>query len=132
METYVDDVEFTHDLGVCSHGTRQEDRKLAPFNSWPTLSGLTVVLTDSRSGRDIILDLVECANPGSVQIHDRTTRLDQVSLGLGTSRKTISKELFVFTDEVLELTFLGGQCVELVDVELSELFDVDRSTVLRE
>lgn len=92
---------------------------------------LTVVLTDGRSGRNIILDLVKRTNPGSIQIHDRTTRLDQMSLSLGTSGKTIPEELFVFADEVLELTFLGGQCVELVDVELSELFDVNRSAVLR-
>ncbi len=32
-------------------------------------------------------------------------------------------------DQVPELSLLGGEGVELVDVELAELFDVDRTTI---
>lgn len=91
----------------------------------------TVVLSNSTSGRNVILDLVERADPSPVQIHDRATRLNQVTLGVGTRGQTLTQKLFVLADEVLELTFLGGERVQLVDVELAELFDVDRSAVLQ-
>ncbi len=44
--------------------------------------------------------------------------------------KTISEESLVFMNETLELTLLSGDCVKLVDVEFTETFDVDGSTVL--
>jgi hypothetical protein len=91
----------------------------------------TVVLSDSTSGRNVILDLVERADPSPVQVHDCATRLNQVTLSVGTRGQTLTQKLFVLADEVLELTFLGGERVELVDIELAELFDVDRSAVLR-
>lgn len=53
-----------------------------------------------------------------------------MSLSGGTSRQTLTQELFVLADEVLQLSFLGGERVKLVDVELAELFNVDRSAVL--
>ena len=111
----------------------------------------TVVLPDSTSSRYVILHyhpdkthqvvletfkparteltLVKTADPGIMQVQDRTTRLDQLSLLCRTSRETILLKLFVLMDEMLDLSFLRGQRVELVDVELSQLLDVDRSSV---
>lgn len=65
-----------------------------------------------------------------MQIHNRATRLDQVSSGIGTRGQSVPQEFLVFRDEVLELTFLGGQGVELGNVEFAETFDVDRAAVL--
>jgi hypothetical protein len=66
-----------------------------------------------------------------MQIHNRATRLDQVSSRIGTRGQSVPQELFVFRDEVLELTFLRGESVELGNVEFAETFDVDRASVLR-
>jgi hypothetical protein len=91
---------------------------------------LTVVLSDSTGGANVILHPVETAQPNVMQIHNGATRLDQVSCGIRTSRQSVPQEFLVFGDEVLELTFLGRQCVELADVELAETFDVDGTAVL--
>lgn len=91
---------------------------------------LTVVLSDGTSSANVVLDTIEAAQPNIVQIHDRATRLHQVSTGIRTSRQSVSQELFVFGDQVLQLTFLGRQCVELADIEFAETFNVDGSAVL--
>lgn len=126
--THVDDVKLAHYLGVYQ---RVSNKPTVHSQSQARPPKLTVVLPDSTSGRNVILDLVERADPSPVQVHDRATRLDQVTLSVGTRGQTLTQKLFVLADEVLELTFLGGECVELVDIELAELFDVDRSAVLR-
>lgn len=46
------------------------------------------------------------------------------------SGEPFSEELFVFLDEVLELSVLSRNTVKSFDVELSESFNVDWSTVL--
>jgi hypothetical protein len=66
-----------------------------------------------------------------VQIHNRATRLDQVSARVRARRQSVPQELFVLGDEMLQLALLGRQGVELADVEFAEAFDVDRAAVLR-
>lgn len=51
--------------------------------------------------------------------------------GSGAGGQTLGEELLVFEDEALELAFLGGECVESLDIELPETFDVDRAAILR-
>ena len=66
-------------------GSIRKRAKINQFERWwcdpARESRLTVVLSDGTGGRDVILDLVERADPSSVQVHDRATRLDQVTLG---------------------------------------------------
>jgi ACT domain-containing protein len=91
---------------------------------------LTVVLSDSTGSTNVILNPIETAQTNIVQIHNRATRLDQVPSGIRTSRQSVPQELLVFGDEVLQLTFLGRQCIELADVKFAETFDVDGTAVL--
>lgn len=65
-----------------------------------------------------------------MQIHNRATRLDQVSARVGTRRQSVPQELFVLGDEVLQLALLSRQCVQLANVEFAETFDVDRPAIL--
>lgn len=51
--------------------------------------------------------------------------------GSGAGGQTLGEEFLVFEDEALELTFLGGERIKGLDVELSETFDVDRAAILR-
>lgn len=50
--------------------------------------------------------------------------------GSGAGGQTLGEEFLVFEDEALELTFLGGECVEGLDVEFPKTFDVDRAALL--
>ena len=104
--------------------------RVASVPLFPVFTTLTVVLSNSTGSANVILDPVEAAQSDILQIHDRATCLDQLSTGIRASRQSVTEELFVFGHEVLQLTFLSGQGVELADVELAKTFDVDGSTVL--
>jgi len=109
-------------------------------------STLTVILSDIARCRNIILHChpqtsapnqaprrfpptpVESTDPGIMQIQNRATRLDQFPLLLRTSRQSILLKLLVLMNEMFELPLLGGERVELVDVEFAKLLNVDGST----
>jgi hypothetical protein len=77
-----------------------------------------------------VLDLVKGAQSNALQVHNRATRLDEVSSELRANRKTVPLELLVLDDERLHLSFRGGDFVELVQVQLAELFNIERAAVL--
>ena len=121
--THIDDVEFAHRFRVWEQKSYQR-------GSFHDSHIRTVVLSNGTGSAHVVLDPVEAAQPNIVQIHDRATRLHQVSTGIRTSRQSVSQELLVFGDEVLQLTLLGRQCVKLANVEFAETFDVDGAAVL--
>lgn len=66
-----------------------------------------------------------------LEIEDGARGFDGVTGGFAGGWETLVDEYLVFTDETFEETGLGGQTVESVDVESTEGFDVDWSSVLK-
>jgi hypothetical protein len=54
-----------------------------------------------------------------------------VARSIRASRKTVTDESLVLVNESLQLALLGGHGVKLVDIELAEPLDVDRTAILR-
>lgn len=80
----------------------------------------------------VVLDFPELRDADAVEVHDGARGLDHLAIvsQRRAHRQPFSLKLLVLDDEALKLSFGRRDLIQLVQVEVAELFDVDRSTVL--
>lgn len=101
----VDEVELAHSLGV-------------------------VVLANVGGLTDVGVDLGGSRQRNSLEIHDGARGLHKVSLQTRAGRKSVASKRLVLPDQVLEHLFLSSDLVHFVDLDSTELLNVDWSAVL--
>ena len=102
----VDDVELAHDLRVA-------------------------VLADRGRLEDVVLDAVKIGQRHALQVQDRAERLDGVPDRAPGRGHALARGPLVLADQPVQQPLLRRDRVQRLDVQLSELLNVNRSSVLK-
>lgn len=89
-----------------------------------------VVLADVAGLLNVGRDLPKLADADILEVHNCATSLYKLAPLVGAHWQSFSLELFVLDHKLLQLTFGCSDLVQSLDVELTELLNVEGSTVL--
>jgi len=89
------------------------------------------MLANPRSLHDVVLHLEKVGYGDSAQVEDGAVRLDRMPTSARAGWETVKQGALVLEYEPLELALGGRASVKSFDVEFSELFDVDRTSILQ-
>lgn len=79
---------------------------------------------------DVGGDFPELAHADVLEIHDRAARLNKLASLVGAHGQSFSLELLILDDELLQLAFRRGDLIQCLDVQLSQLLNVQRPAIL--